>query len=97
MDMALVHCDTCMYCHVYLFVCMYTQMLPSKLEVVLPHDTTKATVKLWKVGGNMSCCTNNSIHKHNGHAGLPTAVSSQVPGHPSTIHEQVCVTDLIIY
>ena len=41
------------HCYMYvLFFCMhvYTQMLPSKLEAVLPHDTTKATVKLWKVG-----------------------------------------------
>lgn len=50
-NMALVLC----YMYMYASVCMHTQMLPSKLEVVLPHTTTEATVKLWKV----HACTSN--------------------------------------
>lgn len=51
-DMALVHC----YMYMYASACMHTQMLPSKLEVVLPHTTTEATVMLWKV----HACTSNA-------------------------------------
>ena len=81
MDIALVHCYW--YCHVYVFVCMYTQMLPSKLEGVLPHDTTKVTVKLWHAG----LIIQYTIQQ----PGISTAVfsdSSEEPGQPSAIHVQ---------
>ena len=69
-------------------------MIPSKLEVVLPHTTTEATVMLWKV----HACTSNAAViiqcAIQDFQQLYLVISSQEPGLPSVIHEQVCATDV---
>ena len=77
---------------------VYIQMLPSKLEVVLPHSTTEATVKLWKVrlkymNYSTSYCIDMIKCNWKDFEKLYTVVSSDPPN-PDAIHQQVCTAEM---